>query len=73
VEPPGALRVRCRAREQLITDDTLLDDMASSILALRTYFSVLAEHDTAIDVRALDGLLERYETETGHKAEPWRS
>jgi hypothetical protein len=35
---------------------------------------VLAEHDTDLDVRALDGLLERYEAETGHKpAEPWRS
>lgn len=51
----------------VIRDDTLLDDMATAIGALRDYFRTLAEHDLDLDVKPLDGLLARYENETGRR------
>jgi hypothetical protein len=50
----------------LIDDDALLDDMYRTLKVLRTLFMRMAEEHPDMDTAALDGLLKRYEAETGH-------
>lgn len=48
---------------RLVSDETLLDDMAAALLALRKYFMQIAEQHPDMDTSVLDGLLRRYEQE----------